>query len=91
MHQQIATQRSRSIVVDAARAVRHIAHNERLDARAELRHNVRNGRRKQEQAFGHLQRYFARPGLSDSVYCLWYFEVVVGWQQRYGFLEAGVF
>ena len=53
--QYIAAKSTRSIVVDAASAVGDIAHDNGLCTGTELCQDIRDGRSKEEQAFGHLQ------------------------------------
>lgn len=90
VHEQIAAEGARRVVVDAAGAVRHVAHDERLDSRAKLRQDVGDGGGKEQQALGHLQRDLFRARRLDAVDRLGNLKVVVGGEQRNGFLELGV-
>lgn len=53
--EQVAAEGARGVVVDAAGAVGDVAHDEGLDARAELGEDVGDGGREDEQAFGELE------------------------------------
>ena len=59
MHEQQAAERGGAQVVDAARAVRHVAHDHAFDCREALE-DVSDRARVQQQALGHLQRHKRR-------------------------------
>ena len=90
MHQQVAAQGSRRQVVDAAGAVRDVAHHDGFGARAEALDDVAQRRGEHEQALGHLQRHAPRPRAADPVDRLGDLERVVGRQQRDGRLQVCV-
>lgn len=83
VHQQIASKRSGGIVIYAAGAIGHIAHDQGLGARTELRQDIRYGRRKHEQTFWHLQSDSFGLYRADAMYGLVDFERVVRRQQAY--------
>ncbi|KAI3477510.1 hypothetical protein L1887_60794 [Cichorium endivia] len=76
VHQHVAPERHRRVVVHTARAVRHIAHDHRGRAREAL-HNVRDPRRPQREPLGHLQRHACRRRLADVMDGLVHLEIVV--------------
>lgn len=90
VHQHVAAQRPRRVVVYAARAVGDVAHDERLDAWAKLRQDVGDGGGEEEKALGHLQRNLGRARGADAVDGFGDLEAVVGRKQRDRFLEVGV-
>lgn len=54
MYQEVASQGSSSIVVDAASPIGHITHDESLSARAESGQDVRDGSGEKQQTFWEL-------------------------------------
>ena len=88
--EDVAAQGSCRVVVDAAGAVRHIAHYQRAGTRAELGEDVGDGGGEEEEAFGHLEGDFLRAGAADAVDGFGDFEVVVFGQEGDGFVDGFV-
>lgn len=90
VYEKIATQRSSCIVVDAARSIRHIAHDQRRCAWTEACQDIRYRGRKQQQAFGKLQSNGSRargPYTMDTFVDL---EAVVWGEEGDGFVDVGI-
>lgn len=79
VHEEVAAERARSVVVNAACAVCDVTHDEGFHAGAEGLDDVGEGAGEEEEALGHLQGHPRRRGLADVVDGLVDFEVVVGW------------
>lgn len=77
VHQQVTAQRPRRVVINTAGAIRHVPHDEGLDAGAKLRQDVGDCRGEEEQALGHLQGDLFRPRGPDAVDGLGDLEAVV--------------
>lgn len=90
VHQQVAAERARREVIDAARAVCHVAHDNRLGPRTERLDDVGDSAREQQQALGHLQCHPRRLRFADVMDRLVDFEVVVGRQEPDRCVERGV-
>ena len=90
VHEQVAAECAGGVVVDAARAIGDVAHDEGLDARAELDEDVGDGGGEEEQALGHLEGDLSGARGADAVDGLGDLEAVVGGEQGYGGPEVGV-
>ena len=86
---EVAVERPGRVVVDAAGAVRHVAHDNGLNL-AKLLQNVRNHQRVNEKPFGHLERHARRAVLADVPHALVDLKVVVGRQKLDAFVEVWV-
>ena len=86
--QHVAAERSCGVVVDAAGAVRHVSHDQRVGSGAELCDDVADGGGEEEQSLGHLQRDLLRSGISNSMDRLVQFKVVVLRQQSDGLVDG---
>ena len=77
VHEEVAAECPRRVVVDAACAVGDVAHDEGFGARAEAREDVGDGGGEEEEAFGELERDFLRRRAADAVDGFGDFEAVV--------------
>lgn len=89
--EEVAPQRAGSEIVNAARAVGHVAHYGSVGARTELCENVRDHGCKHEESFGHLECDVFGTGGADAVDGLVDFEVVVAGEERDGGVDVGIF
>lgn len=81
VYQQVAAERARREVVDAARAVCDVAHDHGLGTFAERLDYISDGAGEQQQALRHLQCHPGSLCFADIVDRLVDFEVVVGWEE----------
>jgi hypothetical protein len=88
--EKVAAKSSRSIIVNAASAICHIAHNEGLDSGTELRQDIGDGGGKDQKAFGELKSHALGSGGAHSVDCLGDLEGVVFGEKLHGFLDFRV-
>ena len=85
--QQIAFQRSSGEVVDTARSVCNVTHDDGFDAGTEGFDDIGDGTCEQQETFGELEGYAAGGGAADGVDGFVEFEVVVGGEEgRDGFV-----
>lgn len=68
MHQQITTQSSSGIVVNAASTVCDIAHNQSFNTGAEAGENIGYGGGEEQKAFWKLKRYLLGARCAYTVY-----------------------
>ena len=90
VHEEVAAEGPRGVVVDAAGAVGDVGHDEGGGVGAEARQNVGDGRREEEEPFGELQRDFAGVAAADAVDRFGDFEGVVGREARDRFVDGRV-
>lgn len=90
VHEEVAAHRPGRVVVDAARAVGHVAHDEGFDARAKLLQDVGYGGGEEQQTLWHLQCDPLGAQRPDPMDGLGNLERVVCWEERNGSLELGV-
>ena len=91
VNQEITAQRTGGVVVYTACSVRNVAHDEGLEAWAELNENVGDGGREEKKTLGHLQGDLLGPEGPDAMDGLRDLKVVVGREEGNGFFEGGVF
>ena len=90
VHQQVASQCSSGVVVDAASSISDITHDQCFRARAEPGQYIGNGGREQEQAFGKLKSDLLGPRASYAVYRLRDLERVIGREEGNGIVDFWV-
>jgi hypothetical protein len=83
MNKNIATESTSCVIVNAACAVGHIAHNQGFRSRTEACEDVRDCSGKYEQTFRKLESDLRRTRGSDSVYCFRNFEGIVRGKECY--------
>lgn len=88
--EQVTSQRTRGEVVNAARAVCDIAHDQGGGVRAEAREDVGDGGGEEEQTLGELQGDVPGARRSDTVDAFVDFEVVVGREESDGGVDVWV-
>ena len=88
--QKIAPKRPRRKIINAARAVRYVAHYQRRRARAEAREDVGDGSGEEEQSLRKLQGNRCRARRANTVNTFVNFVVVVGGKEADGGVDVGV-
>lgn len=89
--EEVAAKCARCVVVDAAGAVGHVAHDQGFDARAELSQDVGYGCGKDEEAFGELECHAFGARGADAVDGLGDLKGVVAWEEFDGGEDFRVF
>lgn len=90
VHQQIDAQGFGGVIVDATRAVRDVAHDDRVRV-GEPFDDVAQLHREHGQAFGHLERDAFGLHLPQPPYGLGQFEIVIRRQRLYGSDQVRIF
>lgn len=90
VHEEVAAEGAGGVVIDAAGAVCHIAHDDGFGAGAEAGEDVGDGGGEEKETFGELEGDFFGAGGANAMDCLWDLEGVVGWEERYCFDDVGV-
>ena len=78
VNEEITFERTSGVIIDAARPVGDIAHDERLGGGTETGQDIGDGRRKQEETFRKLQGNFPRTCRPNSMNSLVDLERIVG-------------
>lgn len=90
VHEEVAAEGARGVVVDAAGAVGDVGHDEGFGAGAEAGDDVGDGGREEEEAFGELEGDFLGLRGPDAVDGFVELEAVVGREEGYRCCDVGV-